>query len=91
MLPRVVGTDAEGVEITAERPLRPVPEEGHGLAVAHRRGAAVHDHAGGGALAIYAQPKQRGRAAAKPPLKELAPTPSARSPVAGDGRFGSWP
>ena len=44
----------------AERPLRAVPEEGHRLPVAAERGAAVHitlDEA----LAIYAQPKQRGR------------------------------
>ena len=30
------------------------------------------------ALAIYAQPKQRGRAAAKPPLKELGADPVSR-------------
>jgi DNA topoisomerase-1 len=43
------------------------------------------------ALAIYAQPKQRGRAAAKPPLKELGNDPvSGRPMVIKDGRFGAY-
>ncbi len=49
-LPRVVGADTEGVEDhRAERALRAVPEEGHGLAVPAVRGPALHDHAGRGA------------------------------------------
>ncbi|NEE38114.1 DNA topoisomerase I, partial [Streptomyces sp. SID7982] len=43
------------------------------------------------ALAIYAQPKQRGRAAAKPPLKELGTDPVSERPVVvKDGRFGAY-
>ncbi|WP_037654292.1 topoisomerase C-terminal repeat-containing protein, partial [Streptomyces exfoliatus] len=43
------------------------------------------------ALAIYAQPKQRGRAAAKPPLKELGTDPVSGAPVVvKDGRFGAY-
>ncbi|MFF5315911.1 topoisomerase C-terminal repeat-containing protein, partial [Streptomyces massasporeus] len=42
-------------------------------------------------LAIYAQPKQRGRAAAKPPLKELGEDPVSGKPVVvKDGRFGPY-
>jgi DNA topoisomerase-1 len=40
---------------------------------------------------IYAQPKQRGRAAAKPPLKELGNDPASGRPmIIKDGRFGAY-
>src|SRR5262249_7853164 len=43
------------------------------------------------ALAIYAQPKQRGRAAAAPPLKELGADPVSGNPVVvKSGRFGDY-
>ncbi|MGA8846061.1 MAG: type I DNA topoisomerase [Nocardioides sp.] len=43
------------------------------------------------ALAIYAQPKQRGRAAAAPPLKELGADPVSGQPiVVKSGRFGEY-
>src|SRR5690606_22029211 len=43
------------------------------------------------ALAIYAQPKQRGRAAASAPLKELGNDPVSGQPVVvKDGRFGAY-
>ena len=43
------------------------------------------------AEAIYAQPKQRGRAAAKPPLKEFGADPVSGKPVVvKDGRFGEY-
>ena len=52
----------------AERPLRALPEEGHRLALAHHRGAALHDHARRGARdlrpAQAARPRRR-RAAAE--------------------------
>jgi DNA topoisomerase-1 len=42
-------------------------------------------------LAIYAQPKTRGRAAAAPPLKELGADPvSGRPVVVKAGRFGEY-
>ncbi|GAA3605243.1 type I DNA topoisomerase [Marihabitans asiaticum] len=43
------------------------------------------------AQAIYAQPKRRGRAAAKPPLRELGTDPeSGNEVVVKDGRFGPY-
>ncbi|MDX6307990.1 MAG: topoisomerase [Nocardioidaceae bacterium] len=43
------------------------------------------------ALAIYAQPKQRGRRASAAPLRELGPDPAtARVVVIKDGRFGPY-
>ena len=43
------------------------------------------------ALAVYAQPKLRGRAAAAPPLKELGPDPVSGKPtVVKEGRFGPY-
>ena len=43
------------------------------------------------ALAIYAQPKQRGRAAASAPLRELGADPVSGTPVVvKDGRFGPY-
>jgi DNA topoisomerase-1 len=43
------------------------------------------------AVAIFAQPKQRGRTAAKPPLRELGADPtSGRELVIKEGRFGLY-
>jgi DNA topoisomerase I len=43
------------------------------------------------ALALFAQPKLRGRAAAAPPLKELGNDPSSGKPmVVREGRFGMY-
>jgi DNA topoisomerase I len=43
------------------------------------------------ALAIYAQPKQRGRRAAAPPLRELGDDPVTGTPIViKDGRFGAY-
>ena len=61
-----------------ERPIRAVPEEGQRLPVDRLGGAAVHDHARGG-IAIYAEPKQRGRAAADPG-RELGTDPTSGAP-----------
>jgi DNA topoisomerase-1 len=43
------------------------------------------------AVALLAQPKQRGRGAAKPPLRELGPDPVSSKPVVlKEGRFGPY-
>ena len=74
----------------AERPLRSLPEEGHRLALARDRGAAVHITLEE-ALAIYAQPKQRGRAAAEPPLRPSSATTRCRASRWWSRRAGSAP
>ena len=43
------------------------------------------------ALKIYSEPKQRGRRAAAPPLKELGEDPESKKPVVvKEGRFGPY-
>ncbi|MGB7423659.1 MAG: DNA topoisomerase, partial [Ornithinimicrobium sp.] len=90
-LPRVVGSDPEsGEEITAQNG-RYGPYLKRGT---DSRSLATEDQIFGitleEALAIYAQPKQRGRAAA-PPLKELGNDPVSEKPVVvKDGRFGAY-
>ncbi len=90
-LPRVVGPDPEsGEEITAQNGrYGPYLKKG-----TDSRSLATEDQIFGvtleEALAIYAQPKQRGRAAA-PPLKELGNDPVSEKPVVvKDGRFGPY-
>ncbi|GAA1992520.1 type I DNA topoisomerase [Terrabacter lapilli] len=90
-LPRVVGTDAEGVEITAQNgrygPYLKKGTDSRTLASESQ----LFDITLEEALAIYAQPKQRGRAAAAPPLKELGADPVSGKPVVvKDGRFGPY-
>jgi DNA topoisomerase I len=90
-LPRVVGTDAEGVEITAQNgrygPYLKKGTDSRSLTSEDQLLAITIDEA----LAIYAQPKQRGRAAAAPPLKELGPDPVSGAPlVVKSGRFGDY-
>ncbi|MFE3116196.1 type I DNA topoisomerase [Streptomyces niveus] len=90
-LPRVVGTDAEGVEVTAQNgrygPYLKKGTDSRSLTSEDQLFDITLDEA----LAIYAQPKQRGRAAAKPPLKELGTDPVSGSPVVvKDGRFGAY-
>ncbi|GAA2462741.1 type I DNA topoisomerase [Streptomyces lavendulocolor] len=90
-LPRVVGTDAEGVEITAQNgrygPYLKKGTDSRSLENEEQLFTITLDEA----LAIYAQPKQRGRAAAKPPLKELGTDPVSERPVVvKDGRFGPY-
>ncbi len=90
-LPRVVGTDAEGVEITAQNgrygPYLKKGTDSRSLESEEQLFTITLDEA----LAIYAQPKQRGRAAAKPPLKELGTDPVSERPVVvKDGRFGPY-
>ncbi|GAB1336949.1 type I DNA topoisomerase [Streptomyces sp. E-15] len=90
-LPRVVGTDAEGVEITAQNgrygPYLKKGTDSRSLQSEDQLFTITLEEA----LAIYAQPKQRGRAAAKPPLKELGDDPVSGKPVVvKDGRFGPY-
>ncbi|MFJ7421444.1 type I DNA topoisomerase [Streptomyces uncialis] len=90
-LPRVVGKDAEGVEITAQNgrygPYLKKGTDSRSLTSEDQLFTITLDES----LAIYAQPKQRGRAAAKPPLKELGEDPVSGKPVVvKDGRFGPY-
>ncbi|MBI0295334.1 type I DNA topoisomerase [Streptomyces sp. PRKS01-29] len=90
-LPRVVGTDPEGVEITAQNgrygPYLKKGTDSRSLETEEQIFTITLEQA----LAIYAQPKQRGRAAAKPPLKELGTDPVSERPVVvKDGRFGPY-
>jgi DNA topoisomerase-1 len=90
-LPRVVGADAEGQEITAQNgrygPYLKKGTDSRSLQSEDQIFTITLEEA----QAIYAQPKQRGRAAAKPPLKELGEDPvSAKPVVVKDGRFGPY-
>ncbi|MFJ6788883.1 type I DNA topoisomerase [Streptomyces angustmyceticus] len=90
-LPRVVGKDPEGVEITAQNgrygPYLKKGTDSRSLETEEQLFTITTEEA----LAIYAQPKQRGRAAAKPPLKELGTDPVSGKPVVvKDGRFGAY-
>ncbi|WP_110207442.1 type I DNA topoisomerase [Nocardioides daejeonensis] len=90
-LPRVVGADAEGVEITAQNgrygPYLKKGTDSRSLASEEQLFSITLDDA----LAIYAQPKQRGRAAAAAPLKELGNDPVSGQPVVVKaGRFGEY-
>lgn len=90
-LPRVVGADPEGVEITAQNgrygPYLKKGTDSRSLESEEQLFTITLEQA----LAIYAQPKQRGRAAAKPPLKELGTDPVSERPVVvKDGRFGPY-
>ncbi len=90
-LPRVVGEDAEGVEITAQNgrygPYLKKGTDSRSLTTEDQLFSVTLEEA----LAIYAQPKQRGRAAAAPPLKELGNDPVSGQPVVvKSGRFGEY-
>ncbi|MBA8794018.1 DNA topoisomerase-1 [Friedmanniella endophytica] len=90
-LPRVVGTAADGTEITAQNgrygPYLKKGTDSRSLTSEEQ----IFDITLEEAEQIYAQPKQRGRAAAKPPLKELGADPATGSPmVIKDGRFGPY-
>jgi DNA topoisomerase-1 len=90
-LPRVVGKDAEGVEITAQNgrygPYLKKGTDSRSLQSEDQLFSITLEEA----LEIYSQPKQRGRAAAKPPLKELGEDPVSGKPVVvKDGRFGPY-
>ncbi|TLP71832.1 type I DNA topoisomerase [Nesterenkonia sphaerica] len=90
-LPRTVGTDEAGEEILALNgrfgpylkkgsDTRPLQDEQQLFTITEDE-----------ARKIYAQPKQRGRGAAKPPLAEFGNDPTTEKPVVvKDGRFGPY-
>jgi DNA topoisomerase I len=90
-LPRVVGVDAEGKEITAQNgrygPYLKKGTDSRSLVSEDQIFTITLEEAN----EIYAQPKQRGRAAVRPPLRELGSDPaSGRSMIIKDGRFGAY-
>ncbi|NUU21598.1 MAG: DNA topoisomerase I, partial [Streptomycetaceae bacterium] len=91
-LPRVVGVDpGSGEEITAQNgrygPYLKKGTDSRSLSTEDQLFSVTLDEA----LAIYAEEKKRGRAAAKPPLKELGTDPVSGKPVVvKDGRFGPY-
>ena len=90
-LPRVVGVAEDGEEITAQNgrygPYLKKGTDSRSLETEQQ----LFDLTLEQALAIYAQPKQRGRAAAAPPLKELGKDPVSGQPVVVKaGRFGEY-
>ena len=91
-LPRVVGVDpADGQEITAQNgrygPYLKKGTDSRSLETEEQMFDITLDQA----LAIYAQPKQRGRRAAAAPLKELGADPATGLPVVvKEGRFGAY-
>ena len=93
-LPRVVGVDPEdpeGTEITAQNgrygPYLKKGTDSRSLTSEDQIFSITLEEA----LKIYAQPKQRGRAAAAPPLKELGNDPVSGQPVVvKSGRFGEY-
>ena len=90
-LPRVVGTDVDGTEITAQNgrygPYLKKGTDSRSLETEDQLLELTEEQA----RAIYAQPKTYGRRAAKPPLKELGDDPVSGSPiVVKEGRFGVY-
>jgi DNA topoisomerase-1 len=90
-LPRVVGTDVDGVEITAQNgrygPYLKKGTDSRTLGSEEQLLTLTEEEA----RAIYAQPKTYGRRAAAAPLKELGPDPvSGKNIVVKDGRFGLY-
>ncbi len=90
-LPRVVGKDEEGTEITAQNgrfgPYLKKGTDSRSLESEEQIFSITQEQA----LEIYAQPKQRGRGTAKPPLAEFGIDPvSEKKIVVKDGRFGPY-
>ncbi|TFV48550.1 type I DNA topoisomerase [Blastococcus sp. TF02A-35] len=90
-LPRTVGAAPDGEEIQALNgrygPYIKKGTDSRSLESEDRLFTVTLDEA----LAIFAQPKQRGRAAAKAPLKELGPDPVTQGVVTvREGRFGPY-
>ncbi len=90
-LPRIVGVDAEGNEITALNgrygPYLKKGTDSRSLETEEQLFTITMPEA----EAIFALPKRRGRRAAKPPIAELGPHPDSAAPIRVlDGRFGPY-
>jgi len=90
-LPRVVGTDVDGAEITAQNgrygPYLKKGTDSRSLVSEDQIFSITLEEA----QAVYAQPKQRGRAATQPPLKDLGTdSASGRPMIIKEGRFGAY-
>ena len=91
-LPRVLGTDESGEEITAQNGrYGPYLKKGNDSRSIEGE-EQLFDITLDEALAIYAQPKQRGRGrTSAAPLRELGPDPMSGQPVVvKEGRFGAY-
>ncbi|MDO4238973.1 type I DNA topoisomerase [Micrococcus sp.] len=90
-LPRIVGADAEGEVITAQNgrfgPYLKKGTDSRSLESEDQIFSITQEQA----LEIYAQPKQRGRGTAKPPLAEFGEDPvSGKKVTVKEGRFGPY-
>jgi DNA topoisomerase I len=90
-LPRVVGVDADGEEITAQNgrygPYIKKGTDSRSLGAEEQLFSVTLPEA----QAIFAQPKQRRGRVAKPPIADLGPHPESGAPVRVlDGRFGPY-
>src|SRR5699024_5438513 len=90
-LPRVVGQDEEGTDITAQNgrygPYLKKGTDSRSLTDEEQIFTITVEEA----LKIYAEPKQRGGRRAAAPLKELGEDPETKKPVVvKDGRFGPY-
>lgn len=90
-LPRVVGTDEDGQEMTAQNgrygPYLKKGSDSRSLDSEEHLLTITEDEA----RKLFAQPKTRGRQAAKAPLKEFGDDPISGKPIVlKDGRFGPY-
>jgi DNA topoisomerase-1 len=90
-LPRVLGTDAEGAEITVQNgrfgPYLKKGSDSRSIGSEEEIFTITLEQA----LEIYAQPKQRGARTAVPPLAEFGEDPVSGKPiVVKEGRFGPY-
>jgi DNA topoisomerase-1 len=90
-LPRVLGADPEGKEISAANgrygPYVKRDTDYRSLGSEDELFTVTLDQA----LALLAQPKTRGNRTAKPPLRELGPDPVSQKPlIVKEGRFGMY-
>lgn len=90
-LPRVVGTDEDGQEMTAQNgrygPYLKKGSDSRSLETEEHLLTITEDEA----RKLFAQPKTRGRQASKAPLKEFGADPISGKPIVlKDGRFGPY-